>query len=379
MAVTLYWIVQADATATPTNVQIKDGQDGTGAAALKSGSEAYTAGGTYDEATAITGLSAGTAYEQCWVAWDGATYSNVVTTTIYTNQTPIDCSVGNAVAAGIAATISTAQTISCSVGNAVAAGIACTVPLDQTVSCSVGNAVAAGVSCTVPLDQTIACSVGNAVADGVACTISLGSDLTIDCSVGNAVAAGTTSSITTDQTIACSVGNAVADGVSATITLDTAITIDCSVGNCIANGVVALIEAISAASRDTGAGKSRKPRKRKYQVEINGEVYDVSSVSEAEQVLEKVKKEAEDTAVLAIDRAKKALRRPVRQIVKDAKKALVVPEITASPSLEGFVNQIVGQIQATYESTIRSIEIAALLRKRDREIEEDDEDILMLL
>ncbi|MEY4635660.1 MAG: hypothetical protein RJA55_1458 [Acidobacteriota bacterium] len=84
MAVNLYWIVQADATATPTNVQIKDGQDGTGAAALKSGSEAYTAAGTYDEATAITGLSAGTAYEQCWVAWDGATYSNVVTTTITT-------------------------------------------------------------------------------------------------------------------------------------------------------------------------------------------------------------------------------------------------------------------------------------------------------
>ena len=84
MAVTLYWIVQADATATPTGAQIVAGQDGTGATALASGSEAYTAAGDYSEASSITGLSAGVAYEQAWVAYDGSTYSSVVTATITT-------------------------------------------------------------------------------------------------------------------------------------------------------------------------------------------------------------------------------------------------------------------------------------------------------
>ena len=84
MAVTLYWIVQADATATPTGAQIVAGQDGTGATALASGSEAYTAAGDYSEAISITGLSAGVAYEQAWVAYDGSTYSSVVTATITT-------------------------------------------------------------------------------------------------------------------------------------------------------------------------------------------------------------------------------------------------------------------------------------------------------
>lgn len=84
MAISLYWIVQADATATPTGAQIVAGQDGTGAAALASGSEAYTAAGDYSEAAAITGLSAGTAYEQAWVAYDGVSYSSVVTATITT-------------------------------------------------------------------------------------------------------------------------------------------------------------------------------------------------------------------------------------------------------------------------------------------------------
>ena len=91
MAVSLYWIVQADATATPTGAQIVAGQDGTGAAALKSGSEAYTTGGTYDEATAITGLTPGTAYEQWWTASaDGVTFSTPTGGTITTIGTIYD-------------------------------------------------------------------------------------------------------------------------------------------------------------------------------------------------------------------------------------------------------------------------------------------------
>src|SRR5574337_1456277 len=78
MAVTLYWVAYADGGGTPTGPQIVAGQDSTGSAALASGSEPYTSAGTYDEATAITSLSASTAYRVAWVAFDGSSYSSVV-------------------------------------------------------------------------------------------------------------------------------------------------------------------------------------------------------------------------------------------------------------------------------------------------------------
>src|SRR5574337_363625 len=79
MAVTLYWVAYADGGGTPSGAQIVAGQDSTGSAALASGSEAYTSAGTYDEATAITSLSASTAYRVAWVAYDGTSYSAVPT------------------------------------------------------------------------------------------------------------------------------------------------------------------------------------------------------------------------------------------------------------------------------------------------------------
>jgi hypothetical protein len=64
VATTLYWVVYAAAGSAPSGAQIVAGQDATGSAALASGSEPYTAPGVYDEATAITGLSGGTAYRR---------------------------------------------------------------------------------------------------------------------------------------------------------------------------------------------------------------------------------------------------------------------------------------------------------------------------
>ena len=78
MAVTLYWVVYANGGGTPSGAQIVAGQDSTGSAALASGSEPYTTAGTYDEATAITSLSANTAYRVAWVPYDGTTYGTVV-------------------------------------------------------------------------------------------------------------------------------------------------------------------------------------------------------------------------------------------------------------------------------------------------------------
>ena len=134
-----------------------------------------------------------------------------------------------------------------------------------------------------------------------------------------------------------------------------------------------------AAPRMVGAGKSRPQRKRKYQVEIDGEVFAVESAAQAEQILEDVRAKAEATAAEAVQRASKAKRRPVRKVLADAKKALVVPEIVTGPDMRDMANQLLGQIRSQYDSAMASIELAALMAKRDREIDDDDEDVLLLL
>ncbi len=131
--------------------------------------------------------------------------------------------------------------------------------------------------------------------------------------------------------------------------------------------------------QQSGGGKSRKPRKRRYQVEIDGEVHEVESLQEAEAVMAEVAQKATETAKLAIERAAKAKRRPVRKIVRDAEKALTVPEVSVPASLQSYADQMIGKIRAEYQSALSAIEIAAHMAKREREIEEDDEEVLMLL
>lgn len=130
---------------------------------------------------------------------------------------------------------------------------------------------------------------------------------------------------------------------------------------------------------DSGAGSSAAKRRRRIQVEIDGEVLEVSSAEEAHAILDEVRKQAEETAALAIERASKARRRPVRRIVADARKALVVPEIKAPEYMREAVSSLVQQIKSDYQSAMSSIEIAAQMAFIDRQIEEDDEEILLLL
>ena len=145
------------------------------------------------------------------------------------------------------------------------------------------------------------------------------------------------------------------------------------------NVVVSAAFRTAGGAAQAGGGKSRKPRKRRYQVEIDGEVHEVESLQEAEDVLAEVAQKATETAKLAIERAAKAKRRPVRKIVRDAEKALEVPEVSVPPSLQSYADQMIGKIRAEYQSAMSAIEIAAHMAKREREIEEDDEEVLMLL
>ena len=128
----------------------------------------------------------------------------------------------------------------------------------------------------------------------------------------------------------------------------------------------------------TGAGKSRKPRRR-IEVEVDGKVISVSSVEEAHAVLEDLREQAEKIAAKTIERAAVRTKTPVRKVLQDARKALQVPEIVAPKSLRDAANQIIGDIRSQYEFALASVEIAAFLAKREREIEEDDEEVLLLL
>ena len=124
-------------------------------------------------------------------------------------------------------------------------------------------------------------------------------------------------------------------------------------------------------------GKGKRSRKKTLQVEIDGEVLEVSSLQEAQEVLDQAKVKAEATAKLAVERAAKAKRRDDHSVRKDARKSLVLPEIE-SRSFPNLAKEINAEIERTYQSAINSIEIALLLRKAEQD-EEDDEELLLLL
>lgn len=128
----------------------------------------------------------------------------------------------------------------------------------------------------------------------------------------------------------------------------------------------------------TAAGRPARKRQRNYVVEIDGEDHIVGSVAEARALLDKMQEEAEQVAAVAIERASKATTKPIRKVLHDARKALQVPQITAPKLLDVLAKSALTSVESIYASTMRDIEIAALLR-RAQIAEEDDEDVLMLM
>jgi hypothetical protein len=124
--------------------------------------------------------------------------------------------------------------------------------------------------------------------------------------------------------------------------------------------------------RNNDAGRPKK--RKKHQVEIEGQVYEADSEAEALYMLEKVKEQAEAAAKLALERANKALKKPVRKILQDARKALQ-PPVVESEELPSEAELILKQIDDLYKDTLMKVEIAALLRKQ----EEDEEEAILLM
>jgi uncharacterized membrane protein len=125
------------------------------------------------------------------------------------------------------------------------------------------------------------------------------------------------------------------------------------------------------------AGKSPGRKRKKTEVEIDGQVYTVETKEDASRLLESAKQAAEEAAALAIERASKAERRPTRKVLADARKALQAPVIDADEALRSEVEALQQEIADIYSQALQTVEIAALMRKA--EIEEDDEDVLLLI
>lgn len=152
-----------------------------------------------------------------------------------TGDVTITATIGDALAEGIAATVTTTgsgTSVDCSVGNATAAGLSAY--LDRAIAASVGDAAAAGTSAS--LDLQISATVGNATAAGTTAS----RELRIECTVANATAAGIAASLSGASTIATVTGDALADGIQSLV--GTNITINTTVGNALAAGMQAGVE-----------------------------------------------------------------------------------------------------------------------------------------
>lgn len=131
--------------------------------------------------------------------------------------------------------------------------------------------------------------------------------------------------------------------------------------------------------RATGAGRPSRERRRRYEVELDGEVFDVASPAEAEAILNRARELAAEKADTVIARATAATKRAPRKVMQDARRALQPPAISAPPDLSPIVQSVLEQIGAIYASALRSVEIEVLLRQRQAELDEDDEAVLLLM
>jgi hypothetical protein len=164
-----YWIAHAAASwpGVPTGAQIKAGNLSNSSPASYSGSEPVTDSSTgtrtIDEATAITGLTASTAYTLAWVVWDSVadTYSNVVVGDVTTD------------AAGVTGTlaVTNANDTSAASGTTTIVGTLARTNANDAVSAS-GTTTVVGTLARTNANDSVAASgsVGGAVTGTVAYT-----------------------------------------------------------------------------------------------------------------------------------------------------------------------------------------------------------------
>ena len=222
------------------------------------------------------------------------------------------------------------------------------------VTVALTGSAAASAAGTLTPNVTIALAGSQATSAAGTVTYSSGADLTVALSGQSATSA--TGTLVNSASIA----------LAGTLASSSAGTLTASGG---AEVVV---------TTQTPAGRPARKRTRNYVVEIDGEDHIVGSVAEARALLDTVQEEAAQVAAVAVERAAKATKKPIRKVLHDARKALQVPQITAPKALAPITEQALTGVQSLYDSTMRDIEIAALFRRAQAQ-EDDDEDVLMLM
>lgn len=279
---------------------------------------------------------------------------------------------------GTSATTNANDTSSAS-GTTTVVGTSAKTNANDTSSAS-GTTTVLGTSATTNAADTSSAS-GTTTIVGTSATANAADTSSASGTVGSSGSTGTVSVTNANDTASASGTTTVVGNAAVTNAADTASasgwagvvsgTSDTTNANDTASASGSAGEARSA----TGAGRSR--RRRPYVVEIDGHDFVVNSEEEAAALLENAKEEAEQVARQAIERAAKVKVRPVRKVIADARKSLALPDIKA-PGLEDYAAQITQHIEELYQDALRTIEIAALIAKRERE-DEDDEDILLLM
>lgn len=119
-----------------------------------------------------------------------------------------------------------------------------------------------------------------------------------------------------------------------------------------------------------GAGRAK--RRRRYFVEVDGQQFDVDSVEQARQILQKAK-------ALAEVEAPKVAEQTVQRIQRiGTAHRIEVPKVTASPELAEIVYPYRKAIQKAYNDAAQTAELRMLLEAKFREDDDDDIFILMM-
>jgi hypothetical protein len=333
-----YWIAHAAASwpGVPTGAQIKAGNLSNSSPASYSGSELVTDSSTgtrtIDEVTAITGLSANTAYTLAWVVWDSVadTYSNVVVGDVTTD------------AAGVTGTlaVTNANDTSAASGTTTIVGTLARTNANDAVSAS-GTTTVVGTLARTNANDSVAASgsVGGAVTGTVAYTNANDTSA----ASGTTTVTGTVAQTNANDSVSAS-GTTTVIGTVARTNANDSVAASGAAGS--VTGTVAVTNANDSVSASGTAGglqdthdgfwrkqwkKIREREKKKIHAEL------IEEIEEIEEQIEEVK------AVQVV--AAKAIA-----------KAQYMPDYSEQARI-----------------------IAALIARRQELIEQEDEELLLLL
>jgi hypothetical protein len=134
--------------------------------------------------------------------------------------------------------------------------------------------------------------------------------------------------------------------------------------------IAAAPETPAAAQTAAGSGKKRKSKRRLF-VQIDDQDFEVSSLEDAQQLLEKAKR-------LAVESAEETVAERTEKRVKRGKSVKIeVPTITTqAPELKSLVSTYRDDIEAIYRRMAVDAEIRERMRRR---MMEDDEEAIFVL